>query len=73
MNFKAASDRLTDCVRLAAIADETGMSDATIRRARLDPESPAYRSPPSGWEAAIARLARKRAAELVKLADQLES
>ncbi len=31
-----------------------------------------YRQPPAGWERAIAKLARKRAGELVKLAEGLE-
>jgi len=48
------------------------MSDATIRRARLGPDTKSYRTPPPGWEKAITKLARKRAGELVKLADELE-
>ncbi len=31
-----------------------------------------YRQPPAGWEKAIAKLARERVGELVKLAEELE-
>ncbi len=72
MIFKQASDRLTQFVTLSDIARRTGMSDSTIRRARLAPETSSYRSPPAGWEKAIAKLARERAGELVKLAEELE-
>ena len=72
MEFKEASDRVTKCVRLSDIARAAGKSDAMIRRARLEPGSSAYRNPPPGWEAAIAKLARQGAARLVKLAKELE-
>ena len=72
MIFKEGSDRLTHCVTLFDIARETGMSDATIRRARLDPDTKSYRSPPQTWQKAIAKLARARAGELVRLAEELE-
>ena len=34
---------------------------------------PSYRSPPPGWEKAVAKLARKKGGELVKLAEELEA
>jgi hypothetical protein len=71
MDFKAASDRLIDCVSLSDIATAVGKSDAMIRRARLDPSTDSYRSPPDGWERAIAKLATERAAELARLANEL--
>jgi len=43
------------------------------RGARLDPEGSSFRRPPDGWEKAIAKLARERAGELAKLAEELES
>ena len=73
MNFKEGSDRLTHCVTLSDIARETGMSDATIRRARLGPDTSSYRSPPENWEQSIAKLARERAGELMRLAEELEA
>ncbi len=73
MDFKTASDRVTGaCVTLDDIAVAAGVSDSLIRRARLDPEGPSFRRPPDGWEKAIAKLARERAAELVNLAEELE-
>ena len=72
MNFKEGSDRLTHCVTLSDIARETGMSDATIRRARLGPDTTSYRSPPRLWEKAIAKLARERARGLLGLAEELD-
>ena len=71
MDFKEASSRLTDGHTLADIAAETGMSEATVRRARLEPSSPAYRSPPPNWKEAIIRLAERRIASLHQLIDLL--
>jgi hypothetical protein len=67
MEFKQASSRLTDGHTLADIAAETGMSEATVRRARLEPTSPAYRSPPPNWKEAIIRLAEQRIEALTEL------
>ena len=72
MDFKTASDRVTGaCVTLDDIAVAAGVSDSIIRRARLDPKGPSFRRPPAGWQDAIAKLARERAGELVKLAAEL--
>lgn len=71
MDFKEASSRLTDGHSLADIAAETGMSEATVRRARLEPSSPAYRSPPPKWKEAIIRLAEHRIAQLSELITRL--
>lgn len=73
MNFKNITSRVTaTCVTLADIAEACGVADNSIRRARLDPTTEAYRKPPPGWEKAIAKLAKERAGELIKLADELE-
>jgi hypothetical protein len=71
MDFKEASSQLTDGHTLADIAAETGMSEATVRRARLEPSSPAYRSPPPNWKEAIIRLAERRIASLHQLINLL--
>ncbi len=76
-DFSDATDRLTRAVTLADVAAEAGVSEATIRRARTDPErrtgtTMVYRSPPKDWPAVVARLARARAAELLKLAADLD-
>ena len=72
MDFREGSSRLTECVTLADIATETGMSHQSIMQARLDPSKDGHRSPPTNWRTAIMKLARERAAELVKLAEELE-
>ena len=73
VDFRTASGRATDaCITLADIAKETDIAPQTIRRARMDPSSSNYRTPPAGWEKAIAKLARERAGELLKLAEELE-
>lgn len=74
MDFKEATDRATGaCITLADVAEAAGVSHHQARRARIDPTKGSYRSPPDGWEAALATLARARAAELVALAEELES
>ena len=72
MDFKAATDLLGRVVTQQEIADAAGVSHAAVRQARLDPSSSSYRRPPDGWQAAIAKLARERAAELLELAGELE-
>jgi hypothetical protein len=73
MDFKEASSRLTTCHNLADLASETGMSEATIRRARLEPGSSAYRSPPPQWRDAIIRLAEQRIEQLRELVAALQA
>lgn len=72
MNFKAATDRLITRVTLPEIAAACGASVNSIERARMDPASGAYRTPPAGWELAVAKLARERSSELQSLAEDLE-
>ncbi len=72
MDFKEACDRLTDCPTHGTIAEAAGVSVQSVRQPRLSTDNPSYRSPPPNWEAAIARLARRRAKELERLADKLE-
>jgi hypothetical protein len=67
MDFKEASSRLIQGQTLADIATETRMSEATVRRARLERSSSAYRTPPPSWRDAIVRLAEQRIAELREL------
>ena len=73
MDFKIASDRATAaCITLADIAEAAGVPHQSMRRARLDPSTDSYRPPPDGWQGAIAKLARERAAELLELAEELQ-
>ncbi|MGH9158624.1 MAG: hypothetical protein ACRD2X_01370 [Vicinamibacteraceae bacterium] len=73
MDFVEATDRLTACPTLEDLGRAAGVSGALIRQARMDQASPSYRKPPAGWQAAVAKLARDRSAELAKLAKELES
>ena len=73
VDFKAATDILTRRITADEIADAAGVSISSIARARLDPASSAYRSPPEDWEIVLARLARERTEEFKELAEQLES
>lgn len=72
MDFKTATDRLTERVTAEEIAKAFDVARNTIARARLDPASSAYRSPPENWEMVLARLARERSEELKGLADELQ-
>jgi DNA-binding GntR family transcriptional regulator len=64
MGFKEATDLLFRQVTQTELAEALGVSIASIRQARLSPKAAAYRSPPKGWEEAVAKLAKKRAREL---------
>ena len=72
MDFREATDRLKSCHSLRDVAKAAGASYASARQARLSKVHTNYRTPPAGWEQAIAKLARERAGELVKLAEELE-
>lgn len=71
--FREATDRLIGLVSLADLARELGVSHGLVRQARLKPSASSYRSPPAGWEAAVAKLARERGGELLKLAEEMEA
>ena len=43
----------------------------SVRQMRADPGSLAYRPPPIGWEKVIGALARERALQLLKTANDL--
>lgn len=73
MDYKQATDRLFERVTAADLAQELGVSQNAIARARLDPATRDFRPPPALWKAAIARLAAKRAAALLALRTELES
>lgn len=71
--FREATDRLLGTVSLADLAKELGVSHGLLRQARLSSSATSYRSPPVGWEAAVAKLARERGGELLKLAYDMEA
>jgi hypothetical protein len=72
VTFQDATDALSGRVTHEELAEELGCSLQAIRQARMDPDSPHYRKPPVGWEAAVAKLARRRGKELEGLAKKLE-
>jgi 1,6-anhydro-N-acetylmuramate kinase len=71
MDFVEAMEWLKRAVTDDEIAAATGVSTNTIRRNRADPATRNYRPAPSGWEAALARLAEERAGELMRLRAEL--
>jgi hypothetical protein len=72
MDFVEAMERLKRCVTDEEIAAATGVSTNTIRRARAERSTRNYRPAPRNWSAAVARLAHKRAVELLNLQQELE-
>jgi len=73
VDYKEATDRLLQRITTADLANELGVSQNAIARARLDPATRDFRPPPAGWQAAIARLASERASRLLKLKEALDS
>lgn len=67
--FKEATDLL--CMTAPQLAEFFGVSAQTIRQARLDPESPGYRTPPDGWVDRLAAEAEARGEALEGLAKSL--
>ena len=72
MDYKEATDRLLKRVTTSDLADELGVSQNAVARARLDPSTRDFRPAPAGWAAAVARVAGRRAEELLKLKAELE-
>jgi hypothetical protein len=72
MDFKEATDILTRRITADEIAEAAGVSISTIARARLDPASSAYRSPPENWQPVLVGLARERIRELSELTRVIE-
>lgn len=71
MDFKKATEELMAGMTRGEIAHALGVSEATVRQARLDDSAKAHRRPPDGWESKVARLAKQRAERLAKLAEKL--
>lgn len=73
MEFKTATDRIAALnISQDVLAQALGVTQSTVARARLDQDNPNARPAPAGWAAVVATLLRARAAELVRLADELE-
>ena len=71
VDFIAATDTLFAKTGPDDLAAELGCSPNTIRQARMDTAKAGHRTPPPGWEGAAAKLARRKADQLRKLAEKL--
>jgi hypothetical protein len=72
MDFRTAAHILGRQITTADMAKAVGMSDHSVRQARLVEGAPGYRTPPKEWEIALAQLARERIAELQAFVWELE-
>jgi hypothetical protein len=73
MDFRTAVGILGRQITTAEIAEATGMSAYSIRQARLQEGAAGYRTPPKGWQNAVAQLAEQRLDELQALIDELRN
>ncbi len=71
MKFRDATDQLFSQIDHGALAEKLHVSIASIRQARLKPESLAHRAPPKEWERAVVSLAEEQIDHYRKLADAL--
>jgi len=71
MDFRRATDELFAPISHKELANALGSSVPSIRQARLEESAKAHRRPPDGWESKVAKLARAKAAALMRLADRL--
>ena len=73
ISFRKATDDLFTVVTHEELANELGCSVATIRQARRTEGTPAYRSPPKGWERAVLKLAEQRLDHFKRLVAKLRA
>ncbi len=71
MDFVRATSTLIDNIRMEDLANEMKVSRGLLAQSRLHPTNPQHRLPPDGWEAAVVKVARRRAIELDRLAEKL--
>lgn len=67
MDYKEATDLLFTRITAADLADELGVSQNAVARARLNPDTRDYRPPPTNWESGAVKLVDRRIAELMRL------
>ena len=72
MDYREALDRITAGIQLKDIAQEAGVSEAQIRRTRLEPTNGFYLPPPTNWRQVLAQLAWERSAVHQAFAKELE-
>lgn len=73
VNFRNATDGLFSRVEHEDLANVLGVSVASIRQARLNPEANAHRAAPHHWRAAVLRLAEQRLEHYRELIEQLSA
>ena len=73
MNFRNATDELFAGVSEDELAKALSCSVALIRQARLREGAKARRTPPQGWELAVAKLAEQKGEKLKRLAAKLRA
>ena len=71
LDFRAATEALFERVKVEDLAGELGCSPQSIKQARMAEDTDGRRSPPPGWEAAAARLAKRKAEHFKRLAERL--
>jgi hypothetical protein len=71
-DFVSATDQLFEKTGPEDLAAILGCAATSVRQARVREGGKGRRSPPPGWEVAVARLARQKASQLQKLADKLD-
>lgn len=71
MDFREATDALFQRIDQEKLAQQLGVSIASIRQARLRPDAAAHRSPPSNWKEAVIKLAEEQERLYRELLDRL--
>jgi len=71
MNFRETVDALCTPLGHEDVAQALNVSVQTIRQARMNEDSSAFRAPPKGWERALIRLAEDRVWHYRKLIEQM--
>jgi hypothetical protein len=71
MNFREAVDAVCDSLDHEDVAKALGVSLQTVRQARLNEDSSAFRAPPKEWQHTIIRLAERRVWHFRQLIDHL--
>lgn len=71
MDFRKATDELFAGLSHEDLARVLDVSIATVRQARLQPTARAHRSPPEGWESAVAKLAETQIRHYKRLVEEL--
>jgi hypothetical protein len=71
-DFREAAQTLGEQITTADMAEALGVSQHSVRQARLVEGAPGWRRPPEGWRPILARLARERSKELAELAEEID-